>query len=101
MSIESGTCGPETDELAVEAALRRGHQALGHARYLIATGNGESVARVYGWLFDDAMDAVETLLVVRAGDRARTALKGQRSPDPVAASPKTRRHRWVCRRGKR
>ncbi len=66
---------PHATELAVDAALRRAHQALGDAAYLITTANGEAVARVYGWLFDNAFQAVETLLVVRAGDNARTAAR--------------------------
>ena len=75
MSAAPELAEPEPTELAVEVALRRAHRALGDAAYLITTANGQDVARVYGWLFDNAFQAVETLLVVRAGDRARTAAR--------------------------
>lgn len=62
-------------DLAADQALRRARAALEGAAYLMTTANGERAARVIGRQFDAAIDAVDTLLELRAGDRARSAAK--------------------------
>jgi hypothetical protein len=67
--------GTTAQELVVDKALRQAHESLITAARLAATSNGERASRVIGAQFDAAFLAVETLLELRAGDRARTAAR--------------------------
>jgi hypothetical protein len=71
-TTENGTA---TQELVVDKALRQAYESLRTAAHLATTSNGERASRVIGMHFDAAFLAVETLIELRAGDRARTAAR--------------------------
>ncbi|WP_433734891.1 hypothetical protein ACQP0C_41775 (plasmid) [Nocardia sp. CA-129566] len=62
-------------ELRVDKALRQAYESLTTAATLATTSNGERASRVIGAQFDAAFAAVETLLELRAGDRACTTAR--------------------------
>lgn len=67
--------GTAATELAVDKALRQAHESLSAAARLTTTSSGEHMARVIGAQYDAAFLAVETLIELRKGDRARTAAR--------------------------
>lgn len=66
---------PQDSTDASGRLLRQAYNSLVSANRVTATHNGERTARVIEQQFDTALQAVEALIVLRAGDQARTAAR--------------------------